>query len=161
MLDQIRTFANYKIVRFIFAIFLIIPFGLFGIDYYFRSPVGGDTVATVGRQRISQAEFDQALRQQQETLQAQFGKNFDSSLMENPELRRSVLDRVINERLVGHRRRARGRAHRRQAARRPHRRRARLPGGRQVLQGPLRRHRARPGAHRPSGSTSACARTCA
>ena len=26
--------------------------GFFGIDYYFRSPVGGDTIATVGRQRI-------------------------------------------------------------------------------------------------------------
>ncbi len=101
MLDKIRTFAQYKIVRFLFAIFLVIPFGLFGIDYYFRSPLGGDTIANVGRQRVSQAEFDNALRQQQETLQAQFGRNFDASLMENPELRRSVLDRVINERLIG------------------------------------------------------------
>ncbi len=100
MLDQIRTFANYKIVRFLFAIFLIIPFGLFGIDYYFRSPVGGDTIATVGKVRVSQGEFEQAIRQQQETYQAQFGRNFDASLMENPEIRKSVLDRVINERLV-------------------------------------------------------------
>lgn len=100
MLDKIRTFANYRIVKFIFAIFLVIPFGLFGIDYYFRTPMGGDTVATVGKVRVSQGDFDRALRQQQETLQAQFGKNFDASIMENPELRRSVLDRLINERLV-------------------------------------------------------------
>lgn len=100
MLDKIRTFAEYKIVRFLFAIFLIIPFGLFGIDYYFRTPLGGDTIATVGRLRVSQGDFDQALRQQQETLQAQFGRNFDASLMENPDLRRGVLDRVINERLI-------------------------------------------------------------
>ena len=100
MLDQIRTFAQYKIVKFLFAIFLIIPFGLFGIDYYFRTPLGGDTVATVGDLRVSQQDFDTALRQQQETLAAQFGRNFDQSIMENPELRRSVLDRVINERLV-------------------------------------------------------------
>ncbi|HEX4944865.1 MAG TPA: SurA N-terminal domain-containing protein, partial [Usitatibacteraceae bacterium] len=100
MLDQIRTFAKYRIVKWFFAIFLIIPFGLFGVDYYFRTPMGGDSVATVGRLRVSQGDFDQALRQQQETLQAQFGRNFDASLMENPELRRSVLDRVINERLV-------------------------------------------------------------
>lgn len=100
MLDTIRTFAQYKIVKFLFAIFLIIPFGLFGIDYYFRTPVGGDTVATVGDLRVSQQDFDTALRQQQETLAAQFGRNFDQSIMENPELRRSVLDRVINERLV-------------------------------------------------------------
>ncbi len=101
MLDKIRTFTQYRVVRFIFAIFLIIPFGLFGIDYYFRSPIGGDTVATVGQQRISQSDFDQALRQQQDQLQAQFGRNFDPAIMENPELRRSVLDRVIAERLVG------------------------------------------------------------
>ena len=100
MLDKIRTFAQYRIVKFLFAIFLIIPFGLFGIDYYFRTPLGGDTVATVGDLRVSQQDFDTALRQQQETLAAQFGRNFDQSIMENPELRRSVLDRVINERLV-------------------------------------------------------------
>ena len=101
MLDKIRTFSQYRIVKWIFAIFLIIPFGLFGIDYYFRTPLGGDTIATVGNLRVSQGDFDQALRQQQETLQAQFGRNWDASLMENPELRRSVLERVINERLVG------------------------------------------------------------
>ncbi|MBL0141347.1 MAG: SurA N-terminal domain-containing protein [Betaproteobacteria bacterium] len=100
MLDQIRTLSQYKIVKFFFAIFLIIPFGLFGVDYYFRSPMGGDTVASVGKLRVSQGDFDQALRQQQETLQAQFGRNFDSSIMENPEMRKSVLDRVINERLI-------------------------------------------------------------
>jgi peptidyl-prolyl cis-trans isomerase D len=100
MLDQIRTFANYKIVRFLFAIFLIIPFGLFGIDYYFRTPVGGDTIASVGKARVSQAEFDQAIRAQQETYQAQLGRNFDPSLMENPEIRKAVLDRLIAERLL-------------------------------------------------------------
>ena len=100
MLDKIRTFAEYKIVRFLFALFLIIPFGLFGIDYYFRAPVGGDTVASVGKTRVSQSDFDQAIRAQQETYQAQFGRNFDASLMENPEIRKSVLDRVINERLI-------------------------------------------------------------
>ena len=100
MLEQIRTFANYKIVRFLFAIFLIIPFGLFGIDYYFRSPVGGDTVASVGKVRVSQGDFDQAIRAQQETYQAQLGRNFDPSLMENPEIRKAVLDRLIAERLL-------------------------------------------------------------
>ncbi len=100
MLAQIRSLAQYKIVKFLFAIFLIIPFGLFGIDYYFRTPLGGDTIATVGELRVSQGDFDQALRTQQETLQAQFGRNFDASIMENPELRRSVLERVVNERLI-------------------------------------------------------------
>ncbi len=100
MLEQFREFGNKKIVRFIFAIFLIIPFGLFGIDYYFRSPVGGDTLATVGRTRIGNLDFDQALRQQAEVYRQQFRGNFDASIMDNPEIRRAVLDRLVNERLV-------------------------------------------------------------
>ena len=100
MLAKIRTFAEIKIVRYLFAIFLIIPFGLFGIDYYFRAPIGGDTVATVGHQRISAVDFDQALRQQQDQYVQQFGRNFDASFMDNPEIRKSVLDRSINERLL-------------------------------------------------------------
>ncbi len=63
--------------------------------------MGGDTVATVGTQRVSQGDFEQAIKQQQETLTAQFGRNFDPALMDSPEMRKSVLDRVISERLVG------------------------------------------------------------
>ena len=62
MLEQFREFANKKVVRLLFALFLIIPFGFFGIDFYFRTPVGGDTLASVGRVRIGQQEFDQAAK---------------------------------------------------------------------------------------------------
>src|SRR5512140_3205695 len=100
MLEQIREFGNKKIVRFIFAVFLIIPFGLFGIDYYFRSPVGGDTIVNVGSARIGAGELDQAVRQQADIYRQQFKGNFDPALMENPEVKRSVLDKLINEKLV-------------------------------------------------------------
>ena len=100
MLEQFREFANKKIVRFLFALFLVIPFGLFGIDYYFRSPIGGDSVATVGSARIGTYEFDQALRQQADMYRQQFRGNFDPALMENPEIRRAVLDRLVAEKLV-------------------------------------------------------------
>jgi peptidyl-prolyl cis-trans isomerase D len=100
MLEQIREFGNKRIVRLLFALFLIVPFGLFGIDYYFRSPVGGDTVASVGSARIGQGELDQAVRQQAEVYRQQFRGNFDQSLMENPEVKRAVLDKLINEKLL-------------------------------------------------------------
>lgn len=100
MLETFRQFGNNRIVRLIFAIFLIIPFGLFGIDYYFKSPVGGDMVASVGSERIGALEFDNAMRQQAETYRQQFRGNFDQSLMDNPEVKRSVLDRLVNERLM-------------------------------------------------------------
>src|SRR4051812_44005624 len=100
MMEQFREFANKKVVRFLFAIFLIIPFGLFGIDYYFKAPVGGDTIASVGPARIGQNEFDQAIRNQAEIYRQQFRGQFDASLMDNPEIRRGVLDRLVNEKLV-------------------------------------------------------------
>ena len=100
MLQNFREFANKRIVRILFALFLVIPFGLFGIDYYFKAPVGGDTIATVGPQRIGQGEYDNAMRQQTEIYRQQFRGQFDASIMDNPEIRRSVLERLVNEKLV-------------------------------------------------------------
>ncbi len=101
MLQAFRELATKKIVKYLFAIFLIIPFGLFGIDYYFRNSGGGaDAVATVGHQRIRSFEFDQALRRQADTYRKQFGAQFDASIMENPDMRRAVLERLVGERLV-------------------------------------------------------------
>jgi len=78
----------------------VIPFGLFGIDFYFHTPVGGDTIATVGRTRIGAVDFDMALRRQADIYRQQFRGQFDPSIMDNPEIRGAVLDRLINERLV-------------------------------------------------------------
>ncbi len=100
MLEQFREFANKKIVRILFVLFLAVPFGLFGIDYYFKAPVGGDAVANVGRSRIGSTEFDQALRQQAEVYRQQLRGQFDASFMDNPEVRRSVLERLVNDRLI-------------------------------------------------------------
>lgn len=100
MLEQFREFASRKFVRYVFALFLIIPFGLFGIDYYFQTPIGGDAVASVGSMRISQSEYDRALREQADTYRQQFGAGFDPAIMESAEIRRAVLDRLISERLL-------------------------------------------------------------
>ncbi len=101
MLQQFRDFSSKRFVRYLFVLFLVVPFGLFGIDYYFKAPVGGDTIASVGPQRIGQLEFDNAIRQQTDVYRQQFRGQFDASLMDNPEVRRSVLDRLVNEKLVG------------------------------------------------------------
>ena len=99
-MEKLREIAQNKYFKVIFALFLIIPFGLFGVEQYLQAPAGGDAIASVGRQGISQYEFDQALRQQSEIYRQQFGANFDPAIMENPEIRRSVLDRLVGERLI-------------------------------------------------------------
>ena len=101
MLQNFRDFANKKVVRWIFVIFLVVPFGLFGIDAYFARTSGGvDAVASVGRHRISNMEFDQAIRQQAEVYRQQFRGQFDPAIMDNPEIRGAVLDRLVNEKLI-------------------------------------------------------------
>ena len=100
MLETLREFANRKIVQILLALFLIVPFAMFGVDYYFHSPVGGDVVATVGRVPIGTYDFDEALRKQADVYRQQLHGNFDPSIMENPEIRKAVLDRLIADRLV-------------------------------------------------------------
>jgi len=100
MLEQFREFANKRIVKLLFALFLVVPFGLFGIDFYFRTPVGGDTLASVGRARIGQQEFDQALRNQTDLYRRQLRGQFDPAIMENPEVRGAVLEGLVSQKLL-------------------------------------------------------------
>lgn len=101
MLQQIRDFSGNRIVRWLFILFLVVPFGLFGIDAFLGRMSGGvDVLASVGRSGISSAQFDQALRQQADTYRQQLRGQFDASFMDNPEVRRAVLDRLVSERLI-------------------------------------------------------------
>src|SRR5688500_5252731 len=100
MLEQIREFSRLRFVRWLFILFLVVPFGLFGIDAYLTKVSGPDAVANVGKRSIGSLEFDQALRQQTDMYRQQFKGNFDPALMESAEMRRAVLDRLVNERLL-------------------------------------------------------------
>ena len=100
MLQQIREFAGRKFVRWLFILFLVVPFGLFGIDAYINRVGTTDAVASVGPVRVTAVELDQALRRQAEIYREQFRGQFDAALMDNPEIRRAVLDGLVNEKLM-------------------------------------------------------------
>lgn len=100
MIDSLRTIAHNKFVQLLLALFLIIPFAFFGLEQYMGGGGGMGTVATVGNHRITTIEFDQAMRQQAEVMRQQFRGNFDPALMDSPQVRQSVLDRLVAERLV-------------------------------------------------------------
>ena len=101
MLQNVRDFAANRFIRWIFILFLVVPFGLFGIDAYINRVGSGEAIATVGSARITPNEFDQAVRKQADIYRQQFRGNFDATLMENPEIKRAVLDQLIAEKLVG------------------------------------------------------------
>jgi peptidyl-prolyl cis-trans isomerase D len=100
MIDSLRTIAHNKIVQLLLALFLIVPFAFFGMEQYMTGGGAQATVATVGNQRITQMEFDQAMKQQAEVMRQQFRGNFDPTIMDSPQVRQSVLDRLIAERLI-------------------------------------------------------------
>ncbi|RLJ65363.1 SurA N-terminal domain-containing protein [Sulfurisoma sediminicola] len=96
MLDVIRN--NKKVAQIILAL-IILPFAFWGVDSYVRDRGRGVDVAKVGGSGISQQEFQQALREQQERLRPMLG-NANPALLDSPELRRAVLDTLVNQRLL-------------------------------------------------------------
>lgn len=95
MFDLVRD--NKKIVQ-IFLALIALPFAFFGVDSYVRN-AGGDDVAKIGDARITQQQFQQALREQQERLRSQLGQ-VDPKMLDNPEARKAILDDLIDQRLL-------------------------------------------------------------
>ena len=97
MFDLIHR--NKRIVQVVLAL-IFLPFALFGVERYFSSIGGGEYVAKVGSYRITQQEFTQALREEQERMRNQMGDKFNPIIMEDPETRASVLDKLIKQQLL-------------------------------------------------------------
>ena len=76
MFDAVRN--NKKIVQ-VFLALITLPFVFFGVESYVRSVGTGDDVAKVGDIKITQQQFQQAMREQQERLRAQLGGQLDPS----------------------------------------------------------------------------------
>jgi peptidyl-prolyl cis-trans isomerase D len=95
MFEQVRNSKTF--VRVVLAL-IVLPFALWGVDSYVSSD-GAGNVATVGEAPISLGEFQQALREKQDQLRPQLG-DANPELLESPELRRGVLDELINRRLL-------------------------------------------------------------
>lgn len=97
MFDAVRN--NKKIVQ-VFLALITLPFVFFGVESYVRSVGTGDDVAKVGDIKITQQQFQQAMREQQERLRAQLGGQLDPKLLDTPEARQAVLDDLISQRLL-------------------------------------------------------------
>ena len=78
---------------------LILPFALWGVDSYNKSGTG-EFVAKVNGEKISQQEFDSVLQQQQAKMREMMGGGFDAAMFDKPEIRSSILDNLISQRLL-------------------------------------------------------------
>jgi peptidyl-prolyl cis-trans isomerase D len=89
-----------RIVQIILAL-LVVPFAIWGIESYRFAGGARDAVASVDGMQISQREFGEELRRQQEQLRQIFRGQIDPAALDTPEARRVLLDSLISQRVVG------------------------------------------------------------
>ncbi|MDH5286551.1 MAG: SurA N-terminal domain-containing protein [Betaproteobacteria bacterium] len=91
---------KHKRVAQIILALLIVPFAFVGVDYYFRRDASTAAVATVSGEEVSRAEFDDLVRQQQDRLRQQMGRAFDPAIFDNPEVRYSLVEQLVAQRVL-------------------------------------------------------------
>lgn len=98
MFDFIRN--HQRLMQFILLLLILPSFALWGVQSYSRFREGGDGLASVAGQPITQQEFAAAQQRQLEQLHARLGSDVDPKLVDSPEARAQVLERLIDERLL-------------------------------------------------------------
>ena len=98
--------TKHKRIAQVIFVLVALPFAFFGVDYYFRGGGGPQSLATIGGDRITQEEYDRRLREQQDRMREQLGRNYDPSMFDSPEVRYALLDQLVNERLLERRARS-------------------------------------------------------
>ena len=87
-----------RVVQFVLAL-ITLPFAFFGVDYYFRRADTAGEVASFDGGTITQAQFAQTLREQQEMMM-RTQKGVDPAMFDNPEVRFNVVQQMVRERLL-------------------------------------------------------------
>jgi peptidyl-prolyl cis-trans isomerase D len=96
MFDFVRN--NHKLIQVMLAL-IAVPFAFWGIGSVSQGDRSG-AVANVSGQAISQNEFGQALRQQQDQMRGMFGRSYDAERFDTPESRQILLNSMIDSRLI-------------------------------------------------------------
>lgn len=97
MFDAVRN--NQKIVQ-IFLALITLPFAFFGIEAYVSRSGAGSDVARVGDTKITVHEFELAMRERQDQLRQSMGAAFRPEMLNSPDARLSVLNSLIDRRLL-------------------------------------------------------------
>src|SRR5262245_23824915 len=91
---------KYKRLIQVFLGLIALTFATWGIESYTRFRGATDGVATVNGQDISRREFEEEMRRQQEQLRQMFGGQFNAEVFDTPEARRTLLDGLVDQRVV-------------------------------------------------------------
>jgi len=91
---------KHKRILQVFLGLIALTFATWGIESYTRVRGSSDEVASVNGLKISQREFENERRQQEERMRQLFGGRVDPATLDTPESRRVLLDQMISQRLV-------------------------------------------------------------
>ncbi|ADQ84690.1 SurA N-terminal domain-containing protein [Methylovorus sp. MP688] len=97
MLEAIRERSKSWLAKLILAA-VTIPFAIVGIDTYLRDAGSSVSIAKVDGESISVQEYNNSMQRLRNQLQAE-GKT-DPSVLEQPDVKQSILDRLIINRLL-------------------------------------------------------------
>ncbi|MHA6827485.1 SurA N-terminal domain-containing protein [Ralstonia pseudosolanacearum] len=98
MLDFVRT---HRRLMFLVLLILVFPsFVFFGVQGYSRFMDGSHDAARVGDTVITTSELDTRVREQTERLRQMLGAQYDPRQFEGPQMRRDVLDGIIQQRVM-------------------------------------------------------------
>lgn len=89
-----------RLLQLMLVIVIIPPFAFWGIESYQRSFISAGDIAEFEGQKITEQEFNEQLRQQQDRMRALLGAKFSPSLLDNPGMRAEILEGMISQRLL-------------------------------------------------------------
>jgi len=93
MFEFVRN--HKKWMQVMLALLIVPSFIGVAVSGYSNGGASAGEVANVGGKKITQAEFDDALRRYIDSRRAQLGDNFDIKQIDTPETRQLVLDKLI------------------------------------------------------------------
>jgi peptidyl-prolyl cis-trans isomerase D len=97
MFDFIRN--NRRFLQVVLLLLVLPSFVLFGIQGY-SNINDGAYLASVGQQRISQADLDYAVRNRLEEVKKSVGDKYDAKLYDTPEARQKMLEGIVNQKVL-------------------------------------------------------------
>lgn len=98
MFDFIRT--HQKLMQLVLLVLIVPSFVLIGVSGYTSYTSNDTELVKVGDSAVTQEEFDQARRDQLQRMQQSFPGMFDPETLDQPEVRRSLLESLVNRRVV-------------------------------------------------------------
>lgn len=98
MLEFIR--AHKRLTQILLLLFIIPSFAFVGLEGYSRFGTDSNVVAKVAGYSITKEELEAAQRQQMDRFREMLGTQFDQKMLDTPEMRQNVLDKLIAQRAL-------------------------------------------------------------